>query len=346
MGTNKLRVVTAVVFLLLLAVGMLWIRAGNEGLRELQSSPLKVRTKIGYLPITDHLILGISKERDGLHFRHVALTPVKYSGWKIIASNLRSGHLDGAFLLAPLAMKMRHEGIPIKIVLLAHRDGSAITVSVGKGIDTPQDIKGKTLAIPEVYSTHNYLLHSYLSKYGLSYGKDFTTIELSPSDMPLALSRGEIDGYIVAEPFGAKAELLGIGKVLVLSSEIWKNHPDCVLVMREEYLSANPGAAGELMESLIEAGRFAEQNRDEASRIGIRFLGHTREVLDHALKEPADRVTFLDLVPRTEELDSISRYMHKQMGLPQVQVNVQELVDESFANAAYKKEIRKRDGER
>jgi NitT/TauT family transport system substrate-binding protein len=174
-----------------------------------------------------------------------------------------------------------------------------------------------------------------MSGSGLTPGADFKTVVLAPSDMPLALSRGEIDGYIVAEPFGAKAELLGIGKVFVFSKDIWKHHPDCVLVMREEYLKSYPQAALELVRSLINSGIFAEENREEAVRITAAFLGHSEEVIAQALKNPKDRVIFYDLFPRTEEFTRIQDYMSEKMGLFEQKADLDDLVDASFARRAY-----------
>ena len=63
---------------------------------------------------------------------------IKFSDWASISEALRSGSLDGAFLLAPLAFQAKLKGAPIKLVLLGHRDGSALIVTVKKGINTVQ----------------------------------------------------------------------------------------------------------------------------------------------------------------------------------------------------------------
>ncbi len=179
------------------------------------------------------------------------------------------------------------------------------------------------------------LLHLYTSQAGLKYGEDFKTLEMAPPEMPAALAQGNIDGYIVAEPFGAKGELLGAGKVLVLSSQIWEHHPDCVLVVREDYLNAHPEAMDELAVSLIKAGIFAEEHREEAAEIGNRFLGQPRDALLKALTEPKDRVTFYDLYPKKEEFTRLQDYMADPMDLFPVKVNMDELVDTQFAERAY-----------
>ena len=295
----------------------------------------KTQTKIGFMPITDHLILGIAKEHDNANYTHLNLETVKFSDWATLAESLRSGSLDGAILLAPLAFQVKLAGAPVKVTMLTHRDGSALVVAVNEGINSVQDLRGKTIAIPHRFSTHNMLLHMYTTAAGLAYGKDFQTVEMAPSEMVSALATHKIDGYIVAEPFGAKGEILGVGKVLVLSNKIWEHHPDCILVMREEYLNEHPEAMDELALSLINAGIFAEQNREQAAEIGEKFLGHPKNVLLKSLTDPKERVTFYDLLPNLGEFTQLQNYMADNMGLFPKKVNMSELVDTSFAERAY-----------
>jgi NitT/TauT family transport system substrate-binding protein len=296
----------------------------------------KVEAKIGHMPITDHLLLGIAHEQQGTSFKSLSLTTLKFTDWATLSEAVRSGSLDGALLLAPLAFQTKLKGTPIKIVLLGHRDGSALIVKSGETIKSPEDLKGTTIAIPSRFSTHNMLLHRYVTQAGLRYGTDFQTLDLAPPEMPSALAGRSIDGYIVAEPFGAKAEKLGVGKVLVLSSEIWKHHPDCLLVVREEFIVQHPEATLELVAALVRAGIFAESDRAAAANIGSRFLGHDEKLILHALTVPStDRVTYYNLSPDKKELAELQDYMADNQGLFPKKVNLEELVDSSFAEKMY-----------
>ena len=59
---------------------------------------------IGYLPILDHLILGVAEENSGAYFRQTEIKSLQFSNWKDVSDALLKGDVDGAFLLAPLAM--------------------------------------------------------------------------------------------------------------------------------------------------------------------------------------------------------------------------------------------------
>ena len=63
---------------------------------------------------------------------------------------------------------------------------------------------------------------------------------MAPSDMVPALASNQIAGYIVAEPFNAAAETLGIGKVLRFTGDVWKDHACCVVFMHERDLRQRP----------------------------------------------------------------------------------------------------------
>ena len=299
-----------------------------------KSLDVKITTKIGYLPILDHFLVGVSKERDNAKFKNLDLQPTKFSDYATMSEALRSGDLDGAILLAPLAFQIRLTGAPMKIVSLAHRDGSALVVRVREGIDTVQDLRGKTIAIPHRFSTNNFLLHLFTAEAGLEYGKDYKTIEIPPPQMFAALSGGQIDGYITAEPFISQAEFSGVGKVLVLTSQIWKNHPDCLILMREDFLKKHPEAAQEFITSITRSGIWVEENREEAAKLASTFFGQKEEITKHALLEK-ERVTYYKLTPVLSELNRVQDYMAEKMGLFPKKVDMDELVDTSFSKHAY-----------
>lgn len=161
----------------------------------------KVTLKIGYLPLSDHLLM-IAAERE--QFRTVGIKPVKFSSWPEIAEALKSGAIDGAFLLTPIALTLRQKGVPIKAVLLGHRNGSAITVRNNIGINRIEDLKGKIIAVPSPFSTHNILLRKALTEKRMDPARDLKIIDMAPPEMLNALATGRIHGYIVAEPFAPR----------------------------------------------------------------------------------------------------------------------------------------------
>jgi len=293
--------------------------------------------RIGHLPITDHLILGVSQERDGDSFRNLELEPVKFKDWGSLVKELKLGNLDGAFILAPLAMKTELEGAETEVVLLGHRDGSALMIQTKSDINTASDFKDKTIAIPHVFSIHNVLLHKIVTEAGLDYENDVNVIIMAPSDMPTSLMDGEIDGYIVAEPFGVRAEEYGYGKIFVLSKDVWGNHICCIFVVRKEFLNENPRVVQELVNSFVRSAEFIEQNPDEAASIGRGFLGQPKKTIYAVLTNPVDRVSYKDLTPDEKDFNEVQDYIVNTMGIADKKINIYDWIETKYAQEAYTK---------
>lgn len=234
--------------------------------------------KIAYLPITHSLaVLEEAEELEKNSGLKVEL--VKYGSWPELLDALNTNRVDGASVLIELAMKSKQEGIGVKAVALGHKDGNVIVVS--KNINSVKDLKGKNFAIPHRQSSHNILLNDALAKGGLTIN-DVNITELSPTEMPSALASGQIDGYCVAEPFGAMAVQLDVGKVLYYSEDLWKDSLCCGLVLTDKFIEDKPSVAKSFVESYKTSG--SKLDKEEAKKIAKKYLSQTDEVLDISLQ--------------------------------------------------------------
>lgn len=290
----------------------------------------KARIRLGHLPITDHLtVIAATRTK----FEKLALEPVKFASWPELAEALKAGSLEAAFALTPISITLRQKGVPIRIVLLGHRNGSVLLAA--NDIGKVSDLRGKTVAIPSRFSTHNLLLRRVLLRDGLDADRDLRLVEMAPPEMVQALARGAIAAFIVAEPFGAQAELRKIGKVLALSKDIWPNHVCCALNVREDLIAAHPEAVQELVSALTEAGRFASGHAREAAELSRPYLGQDPAVIVHAITQPPGRVTYDDLVPTLADLTATQDDMLKYK-LASAKVDLVAFLEDRFARAARK----------
>lgn len=287
----------------------------------------KVSLKIGYLPLSDHLLM-IAAERE--NFRTVNIKPVKFSSWPEIAEALKTGAIDGAFLLTPIALTLRQKGVPVKAVLLGHRNGSAVTVRNNIGVNRVEDLKGKTIAVPSPFSTHNILLRKLLTEKHLDPARDVKIIDMAPPEMLNALATGRIHGYIVAEPFGAQAEARNVGKILTLSKDIWPNHICCVLNLRETIINSHPEAVQELVTGFTRTAAFIEGNPAAAAKASTRILGQRPELIEKVLTSPRDRLSFVNLKPAKADFAATQDYMIK-FGIAKSKIDLAGYLDGRFA---------------
>lgn len=99
---------------------------------------------------------------------------------------------------------------------------------------------------------------------------DINVTELAPTEMPSALASGTIDGYCVAEPFGAMGVSLGVGKVLYTSEELWEDSLCCGLVLTDAFIEAHPDEAKSFVQSYKAAG--AGLDEEKAKKVAKEYL--------------------------------------------------------------------------
>lgn len=306
----------------------------------------KPTIKIGYLKITDHLILGVTdlKLKKGMEtFKHCSLLPVVKNGWNEVADALSVKSLDGALILAPTAMDLFKSGVDIKLLLFAHKNGSILVKSKKANIEKIEDFAGKTVLIPYQLSIHNMLFHKLLSEKGLKPGRttdpniDVALEVVAPFQMPEAIEYdedGEIGGFIVAEPFGSQVIAKGHGEEFYLSKDLWPGHPCCVFVMRNEIIQKHPEAVQEIITSFVKSGLAIDAQPQPASVIGGDFLSQDKEVIRKVLTEPPDRILTSELFPVKSDLEIIQKYMMDEMNILTSQIDIDKFVDIQFAKKA------------
>lgn len=264
--------------------------------------------RIGYLPITDATPLLVAHNNgyfadEGLE----AEQPVLLRSWAQVIEAFLAGQVNVVHLLSPMTVWARFGSqAPAKVVAWNHVDGSALTVL--PEIDSVADLGGKTVAIPFWYSIHNVVLQKLLRDAGLTpvtrpsgtpAAHEVHLAVMPPSDMPPALASRQIAGYIVAEPFNAMAETLGVGKVLRFTGDVWRNHACCVVFMQERDLTERPDWSQKVVNAIVRAQLWVRDNRAEtAALLGQtgpnRYTPHSLEALTKVLApEPTEREAYL-----------------------------------------------------
>ncbi|MET4037798.1 NitT/TauT family transport system substrate-binding protein [Bradyrhizobium sp. JR7.2] len=257
--------------------------------------------RIGYLPIADATPLLVAHanglfEAEGIK----AEKPVLLRSWAQVIEAFISGQVNVVHLLSPMTVWARFGSkAPAKVVAWNHVSGSALTVA--REINSVAGLGGKTVAIPFWYSIHNVVLQALLKESGLiavskrtgtPAPNEVNLIVLAPSDMPPALASKRIAGYIVAEPFNAAAEMLGIGKILRFTGDIWRNHACCVVFMHERDLQQRPEWSQKVVNAIVKAQIWVRANRAKTVRLlsnegQNRYTPHAIPVLEKVLAPPA-----------------------------------------------------------
>ncbi|BCE00746.1 CmpA/NrtA family ABC transporter substrate-binding protein [Marinicellulosiphila megalodicopiae] len=152
-------------------------------------------------------------------------------------------------------------------------------------------------------STHNYELRYWLAAGGIhpgfyaphngdTSGKISADAFLSvtpPPQMPATLEAGTIYGYCVGEPWNQQAVFKGIGVPVVTDYEIWKNNPEKVFGITEEFAEKYPNTTIRLTRALIRAAMWldAENNKNRPAAVKIlsqsNYVGADYEVIANSM---------------------------------------------------------------
>ena len=139
-------------------------------------------------------------------------------------------------------------------------------------------------------STHNYELRYWLAAGGIhpgyyssqdvtgQIGADVLLSVTPPPQMPATLEAGTIYGYAVGEPWNQQAVIKGIGVPVVTDYEIWKNNPEKVFGVTEEWAKANPNTHVAVVKALIRAAMWLDANGNANRQAAVEMLARSEYV--------------------------------------------------------------------
>jgi NitT/TauT family transport system substrate-binding protein len=290
----------------------------------------RARIRMGYMPVITNLaapVIDHASRQSDLEFESI-----KFPSFAEMAEAFRAGHIEVAFIIAPLAIVMRQQGVPLKIVCIGNRHESTLVVRSESSIRSMRDLVGKTVAVPIRFSGHFLALKRYFREAG--YGDSAVRlVEIPPPDMPSALSSGGIDGYFVGEPFASRSIQSGVGRRLMDVESIWPGFICNVMIVREDLIQAHPDRVRRLVSAAIRSGVWAQTHQDEAIDLVAGYWGQTTELVRFTFTNPPNRFRFDLPVPSLQELHVIAMEMRKS-GLLAEDMDVSEVFDDRFAAEA------------
>jgi NitT/TauT family transport system substrate-binding protein len=292
-----------------------------------KSENSRMELKVGYLPVTCHLTCPVTDFATRTSTTN-RFESQRFTDFPTVVESVKGGRLDATFMIAPLAMKLREQGVPVKIVYLGHRDGSTVIVRKDLPATSLRDLRGKTFAIPSKYSNQYLVIRKLMEDQGVGLD-EMRFVELPPPDMPGALAAHAIDAYFVGEPHAAKAELDGSGRVLYHAKDIWPQFISCVLVVTEKLINEQPAVVYDLVRGIAESGEWADGHRLEAAKVVSPYFRQDEKVLRYVLTQPPDRVSYRMLTPTDEELKRIND-MGVKTGILQGPIAMSDLLDRRF----------------
>ena len=237
-------------------------------------------------------------------------------------------------MLAPLAMALRSEGVPVKIVYLGHRDGTAMMVHKESRIYSVTDLRGKTVAVPNRFSNQYLIIFKALRDVGLTI-KDLNIVEMPPPDMPAALYSKAVDAITSGEPFMAQTQLEEYGRVLYQAKDIWPDFISCVLVVHERAIKEHPEWVQNLVDGIASSGKWLEGGMDHrmqvADNISVGYYNQDPKLLRYVLSTPPDRVKYDNLRLARKDFEFIES-LAREAGIFKGNVSFDDYADTRFSD--------------
>lgn len=249
---------------------------------------------LGIVPLTDCAPIAVGVER-GFFKRHsLNVTTSREESWASIRDKVAYGVLDGAQMIAPMAIAttLGIGGVQCDLVTGFNLDlnGNAITLDAELfaqmcAVDPTCATAPYTTAEPLRHiiqarvdrslpklrfgvvfpiSTHDYEMRYWLASANINPDEDVELVVVPPSKMVDAMRSGHIAGFCVGEPWNTVAVEAGVGRVAITKHDIWNNSPEKVLGVTRQWHEQHPETHLALITALIEASRWIDDPEHRA----------------------------------------------------------------------------------
>jgi two-component system, oxyanion-binding sensor len=279
--------------------------------------------RIGLLRLTDAAPLIVAAERGYFEAEGLDVELSVEPSWANISDKLSYGLLDGAMMLAPLALALGlglsggayPEGIVVPVALslngntitfaahwiaaMTSGDRSALcrlsAIETGRrfAIALRRSREKPRLAVVHTFSTHNLLLRYWLAAAGIDPDRDVTFTVVPPAQTAAALKEGSIDGFCAGAPWGEVAARARLGQAVATSHAIWNNGTEKVFAVRQALVEECPARLQAVLRAVLRAASYCDRpaNAPQVAELLAReeYLGLPAEVLLTSLPGAAIR---------------------------------------------------------
>lgn len=247
-----------------------------------------------------------------------------FEGYDEIKDAVISGKLDIAATNWISAIKAAEKGEDIKVIAGMSNGGSALVVKKDSGIESIEDLKGKTIGyLPE--SIEYVKLANELKEKGIDIKKDVKFKEMDLESMTKKLSGGNIDAFCGEEPYVSIALEDGFGKVIDYKSDEIVSL-NTAIIATEENIKDNPEKMRELMDKHVKSTNHLMMSKEDRINKAAEF-GIDKKYLEKSI----DNIELsTDISPEMiEEVKKLAEEM-KEIGMIDNIPNIENMFDLSM----------------
>jgi NitT/TauT family transport system substrate-binding protein len=271
---------------ILMGGGAAALLASMYALSTRRNAPDEPRSNVRIaVPVVPHAgLIHIAAARGLFREKGLDVTLLPQSYGKAAVAELVRGNADLAVAAdVPVVVEIL-KGAPLSIIASVANASNELAVlgRIDRGIRTPPDLRGRRVGVT-LGTSGEYFLWAFLVRHRIA-PDSVQLVDLPPSGLIDALSRGLVDAIAAWQPVRHEAELAFGDRVVSLRS------PDAyaqayVLVGRQDYVQAHRQALGQVLRALLEADVFVEADPASARRLLAGLLKLRPETFDPAWQD-------------------------------------------------------------
>lgn len=172
-------------------------------------------------------------------------------------------------------------GEPIVVVGAMCNKGMGVIAKAGSDMKSIKDLKGKKIGIWPG-STQEVFIMERLRMEGLSI-KDVTSVRVPFGEMPAMLARGDIDGYVGAEPGPGLSISSGQGQLVEYPYSTAMGGLNMIFGTHQDTVDKNPDLVRTMLKMQRQACEFMSANTPAVVDATVQKLGANRAAVQQAL---------------------------------------------------------------
>ncbi|WP_461164729.1 ABC transporter substrate-binding protein [Arthrobacter sp. R4-81] len=210
--------------------------------------------KLGYFGNITHApaLVGVSEGIIAKELGSTRLSTESFNAGPAAIEALNAGAIDATYIGPNPAINsfVKSQGESVSIIAGAAAGGAQLVVR--EGINSPADLRGKTLASPQLGGTQDVALRSWLAKQGFKTNTDGSgDVAINPTENAQTLKLfqdGKLDGAWLPEPWASRLVLQAGAKVLVDEKDLWDGSltgkpgefPTTILIVNKQFAASHP----------------------------------------------------------------------------------------------------------
>lgn len=259
--------------------------------------------KLGYFGNVTHAaaLVGVKQGFIKENLGSTKLSTQVFNAGPAAIEALNAGAIDATYIGPNPAINsfVKSKGESVSIIAGAASGGAQLVVK--PGIKTAADLKGKTLASPQLGGTQDVALRAWLGKQGYKTNTDGGgDVAINPTENAQTLKLfqdGKLDGAWLPEPWASRLVLQAGAKVLVDEKDLWDGSltgkpgefPTTILIVNKKFAAEHPETVEGLLKGHVEAVKWLNDTpaAQKAAEVNA------------ALKEAAGKALPQDVIDRS-----------------------------------------------